>query len=336
MKAVVIEQPGKVVLAEIDPPTFGQDEILVRSHSVGICPTDLKILHGLMPDGIVRYPCIPGHEWSGTVLDGGDSVEGVGRDDRVVCEGMIPCGRCRRCLSHETNLCERYDQIGFTRPGGYAEVVAVPSRVVHRLPETVSLEAGSLIEPASCVLSALDRGALTTGEVVAVIGAGTLGLMTIVLARSLGAQAVFAYGVRDAELKAAKRLGATEVLRPGERTEADIDLVVDTAGGVAAMHTGLDVVRRGGRLVLIGTAGEGERLDVSADIFVRKHTEVIGSLSYTSQAWLRALEFAGTGRLELDRFVAARLPLSDFAGGFAMVERPGDLVGRVVLQHADP
>ena len=332
MKAVVIEQPGEALLAELEHPAVGADEILVRSHTAGICPTDLKILHGRMPDGTVRYPCIPGHEWSGTVLDGGDSVEGVSPGDRVVCEGMIPCGRCRRCSAGETNLCENYDQIGFTRPGGYAEVVAIPSRVVHRLPETVSFEAGALIEPASCALSALERGALTPGEVVAVIGAGTLGLMTIVLAQSLGARAVFAYGVRDAELDAARRLGA-EALRPGERAEEDVDLVVDTAGGVAALQAGLDLVRRGGRLVVVGTAGEGERLDLPADIFVRKHIEVIGSLSYTSGAWIRTMDLAEG--LQLERFVAARLPLSDFANGFGRVERPGDLVGRVLLQHAE-
>src|SRR5438067_1739085 len=216
MKAVVIEQPGRAVLSEIDRPTLGDDDILVRSHSVGICPTDLKILHGLVPDGVVRYPCIPGHEWSGSVLDAGDSVEAFSPGDRVVCEGMIPCGRCRRCSSGETNLCENYDQIGFTRPGGYAEVVAVPSKVVHRLPENVSPDAGALIEPAACVVSAFERSALNAGEVVAVIGAGTLGLMAIVLARALGARAVYAYGVRDAELEHATRMGATEALRPGE------------------------------------------------------------------------------------------------------------------------
>ena len=336
MKAVVIEQPGTVALSEIESPALGDGEILVRSHSVGICPTDVKILHGLLPDGIVRYPCIPGHEWSGAVVDASDSVEGFSPGDRVVCEGMIPCGICRRCSSGETNLCENYDQIGFTRPGGYAEIVAVPSKVVHRLPENVSPDAGALIEPAACVVSAFERSALTAGEVVAVIGAGTLGLMAIVLARALGASAVYAYGVRDAELEQAKRMGATESLRPAEPTDADIDLVVDTAGGASAMQAGLDVVRRGGRVAVVGTAGEGARLDVPADVFVRKNIELIGNLSYTSHAWQRAMELAGTGTWDLERFVAARLPLTDFASGLDTVEQPGDLVGRVILQHAEP
>ena len=336
MKAVVIEQPGTVALSEIEPPVCGDGEVLVRSHSVGICPTDVKILHGLLPDGIVRYPCIPGHEWSGSVVDGSDSVEGFSPGDRVVCEGMIPCGICRRCSSGETNLCENYDQIGFTRPGGYAELVAVPSKIVHRLPENVSPDAGALIEPAACVVSAFERSALSAGEVVAVIGAGTLGLMAIVLARALGASAVYAYGVRDAELQHAKRMGATEALRPDERTDADIDLVIDTASGASAIQTGLDLVRRGGRLVVVGTAGEGERLDVPADIFVRKNIDLIGSLSYTSAAWKRAMELVGMGTLDLERFVATRLPLSDFATGLDTVEQPGDLVGRVILQHVEP
>src|SRR5205823_3557683 len=95
----------------------------------------------------VRYPCIPGHEWSGTVSEVGANVHDLAPGERVVCEGIIPCNRCRRCRAGETNLCANYDQLGFTRGGGYGEFVLAPRHVVHRLPESVSLDAGVLIEP---------------------------------------------------------------------------------------------------------------------------------------------------------------------------------------------
>ena len=107
----------------------------------------------------VRFPLVPGHEWSGTIAELGEGVDDLAVGDRVVCEGMIPCNRCRRCKEGETQLCLNYDQIGFTRGGGYGEYVLVPRHVVHRLPDEVSFAAGVLVEPGSCVLRGIERAA---------------------------------------------------------------------------------------------------------------------------------------------------------------------------------
>src|SRR5262245_38891793 len=104
------------------------------SHKAGVCRTDIEVLNGVLDPRWIRYPCIPGHEWAGSVADTGSNVTDLRPEERVVCEGIIPCLRCRRCKAGETNLCENYDQLGFTRPGGYGEYVVVPRHVVHRLP----------------------------------------------------------------------------------------------------------------------------------------------------------------------------------------------------------
>jgi D-arabinose 1-dehydrogenase-like Zn-dependent alcohol dehydrogenase len=154
---VVIERPGAVALRELDAPVCGPDDVVVRSRAAGVCRTDLEVLRGELDPRWVRYPCVPGHEWSGEIAEVGEAVEGLSVGDRVVCEGMIPCGRCRRCTAGETNLCENYDQLGFTRVGGYGELVLVPARVAHRLPDEVGFDEGVLVEPASVVLRALER-----------------------------------------------------------------------------------------------------------------------------------------------------------------------------------
>ena len=158
MKAVVIERPNEVAYREVDTPTAGSGEIVVRSHVAGVCRTDLEMLHGNLTDPRwVRFPVVPGHEWSGTIAELGDAVGDLAVGDRVVCEGMIPCNRCRRCKEGDTQLCLNYDQVGFTRGGGYGSTCACRG-VVHRLPDAVSFAAGMLVEPAACVLRGLERG----------------------------------------------------------------------------------------------------------------------------------------------------------------------------------
>src|SRR5205807_8423521 len=160
----------------------------------------------------VHFPVIRGHEWSGTVVEIGTNVETVRVGDRVVCEGFITCGRCRPCRRGETQWCERIDALGFTRPGGYAELVAVPERIVHPLPEHVSFDAGVLVEPASVVLHGLDKARPEPGEAVGVIGVGTLGALAIALLKLQSPSRIVAYGVREEELEFARTLGASEAV----------------------------------------------------------------------------------------------------------------------------
>src|SRR5262245_27191917 len=165
MKAVLVERPHQVAYVDLDAPARGPGEVVVRSRVAGVCRTDLEMLHGGLTDPRwVRFPLVPGHEWSGTVVELGEGGTEFEVGDRVVCEGMIPCNRCRRCREGDTQLCLNYDQIGFTRAGGYGEFVRVPHHVVHRLPEGVSFAAAALVEPASCVLRGLERGRPKPGD----------------------------------------------------------------------------------------------------------------------------------------------------------------------------
>ena len=217
MKAVVIERPNEVSWVDVETPVAGPGEVLVRSHAAGVCRTDLEILHGGLTDPRwVRFPLVPGHEWSGTIAELGDGVTDLAVGDRVVCEGMIPCNRCRRCKEGNTQLCLNYDQIGFTRGGGYGEYVCAPRHVVHRLPESVSFGAGVLIEPASCVLRGLERARPRPGDTIGVIGVGTLGSLAVTLSRLYSPGALVAYGVRAEELEHARQLGATTAVHATE------------------------------------------------------------------------------------------------------------------------
>ena len=343
MKAVVIERPHEVALVELETPSPDPGEVLVRSHVAGVCRTDLEMLHGGLTDPRwVRFPLVPGHEWSGTVAELGEGVTDLEVGVRVVCEGMIPCNRCRRCKEGNTQLCLNYDQIGFTRPGGYGEFVRVPRHVVHRLPESVSFAAGTLVEPAACVLRGLERGRPRPGDTIGVIGVGTLGSLAVTLAKLYSPGALVAYGVREEELTFARALGAdatahvTEqdpVAATHELLGGGLDLVLETAGAAAAVDLATRLVRPGGRVVLLGIAGEGKMLEIPADRIMFADMDVVGSCSYPTSAWSSVVRLLEHGLLDLDQIVTHRFPANRFEEAFALMDNRQGLVAKVVLEH---
>jgi len=335
----VIEKPGVVALRELDAPVCGPGEVVVRSRAAGVCRTDIEVLRGELDRRWVRYPCVPGHEWSGEVAEVGEGVERLAVGDRVVCEGMIPCGRCRRCLAGETNLCENYDQLGFTRAGGYGELVLAPARVVHRLPDHVSFEAGVLVEPASVVWRALERARIAEGDAVGVVGVGTIGSLAILLARLAGPARIVAYGIREEELELARRLGADEVVNVshGEPPLGELDLMLETAGAVPAVELSTRLVREGGRVVLLGIAGEGKTLEpLPADRIALRDLELIGSVGYTSAVWTQVVSLLTDQRVDLSPIVTHRFPLEDFERAFDLMENREGIVAKIILEHTAP
>ena len=307
MKAVLIERPHEVGYVEVDTPPAGPGEVVVRSHVAGVCRTDLEMLHGILTDPRwVRFPVIPGHEWSGTVAELGEGVTDLNLGDRVVCEGVIPCNRCRRCKEGETQLCLNYDQIGFTRGGGYGEYVRVPRHVVHRLPDAISFAAGALVEPASCVLRGLERGHPKPGETIGVVGIGTLGSLAVTLARLHSPGAIVAFGARSGELELAATLGADATVHVTDEDPVaaarricgdGLDVVIEAAGSPDAMDLATRLVRRGGRVVLLGIAGDDKILELPADRIVFGDMEVYGSDVVTRRPPPRA----GPSRARSDR-----------------------------------
>jgi 2-desacetyl-2-hydroxyethyl bacteriochlorophyllide A dehydrogenase len=336
MRAVVVDAPNEVAYREVPEPTVGAGDVLVRSREAGLCRTDIEMMTGVFTDPRwVRFPLIPGHEWAGTVVDIGAGVESVRVGDRVVCEGFIVCYRCRRCRSGETQWCERIEALGFTRPGGYAELVAVPERIVHRLPEHVSFDAGVLVEPTSVVLRGLEKARPEPGEAVGVIGVGTLGALAIALLALYSPSRIVAFGVRDEELELAQRLGATDILLAGDGTpEAEaLDLVVETAGAPVAVELATQLCRPGGRAVLLGIAGEGRTLTLPSDLLVGKDMALIGSIAYPASTWSRVVALLADGVLDLDPVVTHRFPISEFEDAVRLMDDRRGIVAKIVLEH---
>jgi 2-desacetyl-2-hydroxyethyl bacteriochlorophyllide A dehydrogenase len=338
MKAVVVERPHQVSYREVDEPAVGTDDVLVSSREAGLCRTDIEVMTGIFTDPRwVHFPVIPGHEWAGTVVDVGSGVEAVRVGDRVVCEGLIGCHRCAPCRRGETHWCERIEALGFTRPGGYAELVTVPARVVHPLPDHVSFDAGVLIEPASVVLHGLEKARPQPGETVGVIGIGTLGSLAITLLRLHSPARLVAYGIREAELELAMTLGATEVVATsagaGPPAAAELDLVVDTSGSPSAIALATTICRPGGRALALGIAGEGQSLTLPSDLLTAKDMTLIGSLAYPASVWSRVVGLVSDRVLALDPIVTHRFPAAEFQEAVRLMDNRDGIVAKIVLEH---
>jgi L-iditol 2-dehydrogenase len=343
MKAIVIESPHEIGLHDVEKPTPGRNDVLIKSAKAGLCRTDLELLKGEVPDQWVRYPLIPGHEWSGTVAEVGADVTELAVGDRVVSEGMIPCNRCRRCKEGATNLCENYDQLGFTRGGGCGEYVVAPRHVVQRLPGEVSFESAVLVEPAACVLHVISRVRPLPGEAMGVVGIGTLGSIAVQILRLFGPRALIAYGVRAEELDLARKMGATHTVNVSEEDAEEAthkilgggaDVLVETAGSPEAVKTALGSVRNGGRVGLLGIAGETARLEISSDHFVAKDATVVGAFSYTTSIWSKVLNLVNNGLVNFDPIVTHRFATQDFSKAYELMDNRGtEVVAKIVLEH---
>jgi 2-desacetyl-2-hydroxyethyl bacteriochlorophyllide A dehydrogenase len=344
MRAIVIEQPNHVALRDVETPSPGPGEVRVRSVRAGVCRTDLDIVTGALDPRWVRFPVVPGHEWSGVVESAGDGVTGLEPGQRVVCEGNISCLACARCRAGDTHLCQTYDAVGFTRGGGWGEFVVVPARILHPLPDHVSFDAAVLVEPGSCVVKALDRARIEPAETVGIVGVGAMGALAIRIARLRAPGTVVAYGLRDEELELAVALGADAAVNVAE-SDAELetrrlvggglDVVVETAGAVAAAELATRLVREGGRVVMLGIAGRGQELTLPADRIPLGDLSVLGSVGYTTAAWAKMVGLLRNGLVELDPIVTHRFPLEEYEEAFALMDDRRGVVARIVLEHAE-
>ncbi len=348
MKALVITEPGSAEVTEIEVPAPGPDDVLVQSYAVGICGSDVELYQGRRPAGYYRYPVIPGHEWSGVVAAVGARVQGIAPGDKVVAEGFLYCGVCPNCREGATNLCEAgYDEIGFTRPGGMAEYVAVPARLIHVLPDDASLEEAALLEPASVVAHGFLKAPPRPGAVVAVVGTGTSGLLALQLARLYSPSALVVVGLLAERLEFARQFGATHTINlgredAGERIRAisggsGADLVFEGAGHTQAVIESLHLARRGGTVILEGIAGAGTFLSVESDLFAFNQLTTHGIFGANSAAWTYGVQLFRSGLLNLAPLISHRFSLDEYQDALDLLEKrqaQTTPVTKVLLVHS--
>jgi L-iditol 2-dehydrogenase len=311
MKAVYLHGPHELrVHEEAVPKLTRPDEALVRIGSVGICGSDCHFYErGRIGRYVVEEPLILGHECSGTVVEVGSEVDNLRPGDRVAIEPGYPCRKCRRCREGRYNLCEREVTFmatpGLTH-GALREYLAWPADFLFKLPESMSLDDGAMVEPLAVGIHACRRGGIAPGQSAAVIGAGPIGLLAAQAAAAYGAQPVIVTDVIAQRLERARQLGFTAIDAKAEDTVAALrretggegpEAVIETAGTIATMRQAMAAVKTGGVVVLVGLPPEDEVALPIMDLLQREYD--IHSVFRYANCYLPALSLIAAGKIAL-------------------------------------
>jgi 2-desacetyl-2-hydroxyethyl bacteriochlorophyllide A dehydrogenase len=344
MKAIRFMQPEVIEYSDIPDPQVKDDEILARVAYAGFCATDIELLTGQMihiKNGLTRYPIIPGHEWSGTVVAVGKNVRGFREGDRVTSDVSLGCGMCDECRHGRYNLCPNREVIGSyrNRQGVFAQLVAVPQRHVYRIPPNVSLEEAALAEPAATAAYAVSKAAIPAGAQVLVIGDGPIGQLAAQLANIEGASRVILAGSWDEKLAVARSCGVTATInyhredvatRAKELTEGGPEIILETSGSNAALDSAVQALKPAGRIVAVSWY-TGAAVEVAMNTLIVKDAALIGSLA-SPNCFGPVLRYMETGKLQVRPLITHVRPLEELPEVVKLVRAKREMRIKILLQ----
>lgn len=313
-ESVVWPGTGGISVESREVPSPNRGELKVRVEASGLCGTDLHIAAGEYP--FARPGVTLGHEFSGTVVEAGEGVEGFEVGDRIVVDPNVPCRVCRYCHDARPHLCENPQALGVTRDGGLSEFALLPAPQAYRVPEGLPPEAAALTEPLACALHAVDLGGLRPGERALVLGAGPIGVLLSMLLVAAGASEVLVSEPRPNRRESIRRVGA-EPVDPGSVSGDVADRVFECVGKPQTMRAAVEAARPGGTVVWVGVAPPDAEVAVKPYDVFRRELTIRGS--YTNPYVMdRALALLASGRLDWEAVVTHRFPLSDFDRAWAV------------------
>jgi len=338
MKVAVYHSNRDVRLEERPVPRAGPGEVLMRIRASGICGSDVMEWYRL-----AKAPLVLGHEVAGEVAEAGDGVERFQPGDRVFATHHVPCGTCVYCRGGHTSVCDTLHSTSFD-PGGFAEYVRIPAINVEkgmlRLPDEVSFEEGSFVEPLGCVVRGQNRAAVGPGAAVLVVGSGVAGLLHLQLAKARGASPVVAVDINPSRLEVARRLGADAALEadgPVEEALRDLgggrlaDRVILCTPALPALDLACRSLDRGGTLLLFAPYDPGVEPRLPLQELWWKEAVVTSTYAASGPELEEALERIRAGEVDVGGMITHRLPLEETGRGFALVEAAGECLKVVIL-----
>lgn len=329
---VRIEQMGR--------PKIGPDELLVKIIASGICGSDVLEWYRLK-----KAPLVLGHEITGEIAEAGRDVRRYQLGDRVFVSHHVPCNSCRYCLNGEHTVCETLQGTNFY-PGGFSEYIRVPAINVDRgvfvLPEEISFEEGTFIEPLACVLRGQRIAQLKPAQTVLILGCGISGLLHLLTSRAQGAGQIIVTDINEYRLKIAKELGATAVIHAREDVASGLrkanrgrlaDLVIVSTGAPMAFQQALQCIDRAGTLLCFAALEPGQTLSVPVNDFWRQSIKIMHSYGASPLDIFEAIELLRGHTISVRRMITHRISLEDAALGFQLVAKADACVKVIIQPH---
>lgn len=342
MKALFLEDVGKLALRDIEKPVPKADELLVRIEACGICGTDRHLFLGEFPS---KPPVTPGHEFVGVIEAVGHDVTDFEPGMRVTGDPNIACGHCAECQRGRVNLCANLQAIGIHRNGAFADYAVLPHKQAHLLPSSLNPLHGAFCEPLACCLHGVDLAKLKAGSSAIVIGGGVIGLLVVQLARLAGATDVVLITRNAEKHRLAEKLGATATLDPSSGG----DVVEQITGSSGLLPGGADVVfecaglrqtveqapllaRRGGTAVILGVLPQGEKVEIEPfDLLFREVALVTSFLNPFTHR--RAAELIASGMIVVEPLISRTILLEEAVGVISNPAIAGEIRTLVMPQH---
>lgn len=325
-RAAVLTTVGEIVLEDRPTPEIADDEVLIRVEAVGVCGSDAHYFrHGRIGRYVVDAPLVLGHETAGTVVAVGTTVTTHRVGDRVAIEPGVPCGVCERCREGNYNLCAGV-VFHATPPvdGTLQRFVAIRGDFAYRLPETVTTEAGALVEPLAVSVWACRKAAVAPGTRVLITGAGPVGLLTAQAARAFGAGRVVVTDVDPEKLRLALELGAdatVEAAALADYSDTEFDVHIECSGNLRATRDGIALLAPRGTAVLVGM-GDAGGIDIPSSWIQENELVVTGVFRYAN-CFPLAIDLLAGGQVRVDSLISGRYPLAESSAAVDTAGRPG-------------
>jgi L-iditol 2-dehydrogenase len=326
-----------VRLEELPVPSVGPGELLIRTRASGICGSDLMEWYR-----IKKAPLVLGHEITGEVVEIGEGVKDFTVGDRVFSSHHVPCGKCRYCLSGHQSVCDLLRTTHFD-PGGFAEYIRVPKINVElgtlRIPDTMTFDEGSFIEPLACVVRAQRFAGVGAGQTVLIIGSGISGLLHIQLARARGAERIVATDISDYRLDAARQFGADATIHGAEDVPARLrelnngrlaDCVAVCTGAMPAIQQATKSVDRGGTLLFFAPTAAGVDVPIPLFDYWRDEISVITSYAGSGKDLKESLALIRDHKVRVGDMVTHRLSLAQAGLGFQLTASGQDSIKVII------
>jgi L-iditol 2-dehydrogenase len=339
MRVAMYYSNQDIRLEEMPVPQIGPGEVLMRVEASGICGTDLLEWYRLH-----KAPLVLGHEVAGVIAAVGQGVEQYKVGDRICAAHHVPCNTCHYCLSGHPTVCDTLRQTNFD-PGGFAEYIRLPRINVEQgifpLPDDMSFEEATFVEPLACVLRGQKLAHLQPGQTVLVIGSGVAGLLHIQLARTSGVGYIVVTDVVDYRLEAARKFGADVAIHAEEYTPAYLrrvaggrfaDLVIICSGAPSAISQALESVERGGTVLFFAPTEPDVSIPISVNnLFWRNEVTLTSSYGGSPTDYAAALELIHAGKIRVQEMITHQLGLAETGIGFQLVERAQDSL-KVIIE----
>ena len=339
MKAGILYGNKDIRIGEIPTPQINEHELLIKVYATGICGSDIsRMLH----NGAHFYPIVLGHEFSGTVVQVGDSITNFAIGDRIAGVPLLPCMKCEDCQKGNYSLCKHYSFIGTREQGSFAEYIKLPACNAVKFDASVPLEQGVFFEPSTVALHGIRCANYKGGYNVAILGGGTIGLFTMQWAKILGAKSVTVFDVNDKRLTLAEKLGADYIINSSTSGMPDnkYDFIFETAGQPATILNAFEFAANKAKICFIGTPHKPVVFTPKMwENINRKELTITGSwMSYSAcfpgEEWELTAHYFQTKKLKFDEeMIFKKYPLSQIKNAFDMFQKPGDVNGKIVIYN---